>query len=100
MFIHESIFRMWCSGKAPKDQKRTQIVILHKSGSRANLDNYRGISLLDIIGKVYTWMLLGQLHMAMDTHLNEVQMGFCPGWSCYDALFTINQLTNWSKEYM
>jgi retron-type reverse transcriptase len=36
----------------------------------------------------------------MDTHLNEAQMGFRPGRSCSDALFNINQLTNWSREYM
>jgi hypothetical protein len=36
----------------------------------------------------------------MDTRLNEVQMGFCLGRSCSNALFTINQLTNWSREHM
>ncbi len=46
-------------------------MIFHKSSSRANLDNYRGISLLDIMGKVYTWVLLGQLQLAMDTRLNQ-----------------------------
>jgi hypothetical protein len=44
MFVHECIFRTWCSGKALEDRKQAQIVILHKSDSLANLDNYRGIS--------------------------------------------------------
>jgi hypothetical protein len=99
MFVHGCILKMRRSRKTPKDWKRTQIVILHKSDNRANLDNYKGISLLDIIGKVYTWVLLGWLQVAMDTRLNEAQMGFHPGRSCFDALFTINQLTNWSREY-
>jgi hypothetical protein len=99
LFVHEYILRTWRSGKAPEDWKRAQIVILHKSGSRANLDNYRGISLLDIIGKVYTRVLLGRLQAAMDSRLHEAQMGFRPGRSCSDALFTINQLTNWSREF-
>ncbi len=47
-------------------------MILHKSDNQANLDNYRGISLLDIIGKVYTWVFMGWLHVAMDTCLNEI----------------------------
>lgn len=59
MFLHERILKMWHSRKAPEDWKRTQIVIFHKSGNQANLDNYRGTSLLDIIDKVYTWVLLG-----------------------------------------
>jgi hypothetical protein len=35
----------------------------------------------------------------MDTRLNEAQMGFRLGQSCFDALFTINQRVNWSREY-
>ncbi len=59
MFLHGCILKMWRSRKAPEDWKRAQIVILHKSSSQATLDNYRGTSLLDIIDKVYTWVLLG-----------------------------------------
>jgi hypothetical protein len=54
MFLHECILRMWHLGKAPEDWKLAQIVILHKSGNWANLDNCIGICLLNIIGKVYT----------------------------------------------
>ncbi len=60
----------------------------------ANLGNYKGINLLDIIGKVYIWVFMGLLQVVMDTCLNEGQMGFRLGRSCSDALFAINQLTN------
>ncbi len=90
MFVHECILRTWCLGKALEDWKQTQIVILHKNDNQAKLDHYRGISLLDIIDKVYTWVLLGWLLMVMETCMNEVQMGFCPSWSYFDAFFTIN----------
>jgi hypothetical protein len=92
MFVHECTLRTWHSGKVPEDWKRAQIVILHKNGSRANLDNYMGINLLDIINKVYTRVLLGQLKVAMDTCLNEAEMGFCLGRSCSIHLQPANKL--------
>ncbi len=58
-----------------------------------------GISLLDIIGKVYTRVLLGRLQAAMDCHLEEAQMGFRSGRSYFDVLFTMGQLISWSREY-
>jgi len=70
-FVHQHIVTTWRFGCAPPEWKHVRIVILHKGGSRANLDNYRRISLLDIIGKVYTRVLLGRLQAAMDCHLEE-----------------------------
>ena len=36
-----------------------KIITLYKNkGERSNCNNYRGISLLSIVGKVYAWVLL------------------------------------------
>jgi hypothetical protein len=99
IFVHWHICQTWRTGNAPKEWKKAQIIMLHKSGNRASLDNYRGISLLDIVGKVYTRVLLNRLQLAMDKQIGESQMGFRPGRSCTDALFSMAQLTSWSREF-
>ena len=98
-WLHRLILRAWDTGKAPLEWKRARIVLLHKGGSLALLDNYRGISLLDVCGKVYTKLLHLRLRDAMDANLSECQMGFRSQRSCTDATWVAAHLTTWSKEH-
>ena len=65
-----------------------------KSDKSANL-----LNLLDIVGKAYTRLLLGRLQKALDAKMGEAQMGFRPGRSCTDAMFTMDQVIGWSREH-
>ena len=44
-------------GKAPLEWRKAIIVPLHKKGSKLECQNYKGISLLSILGKVYARVL-------------------------------------------
>ena len=47
------LFNMvWRVGRAPGDWKNAVIVPIHKKGSRMECTNYRGISLMSIVGKL------------------------------------------------
>ncbi|XP_047485879.1 uncharacterized protein LOC125036961 [Penaeus chinensis] len=49
-------------GEVPQDMRDTKIVTLYKNkGERSDCNNYRGISLLSIVGKVYARVLLVRL---------------------------------------
>ncbi len=62
--LHELLCLCWREGAVPKDMRNTKIVILYKNkGDRSDCNNYRGISLLSIVGKVFTRVLLAHLQV-------------------------------------
>ena len=51
------------SGFVPEDWRSAVIVPLYKDkGERTKCKNYRGISLLNVAGKVYPWILIDRVH--------------------------------------
>ena len=58
----KSIFdTIWVTESVPKDWQSQLLVPLHKKGSRTICDNYRGIALLSIPGKVFAKAILNRL---------------------------------------
>ena len=52
--LHDLLVVYWETGELPQNFKDSKIVTLYKSkGDRSNCDNYRGISLLSVIGKIF-----------------------------------------------
>ena len=63
---------------------------LHKDGSLTDVKNYRGISLLNVISKVFTDVLNKRL-MAwaqISSKFKEEQAGYRVGYSTVDQIFT------------
>ncbi|XP_048729748.2 uncharacterized protein LOC125647101 [Ostrea edulis] len=57
--LHEVLCQCWREGTVPQDMSHAKIVTLYKNkGERSDCNNYRGISLLSIVGKVYARALL------------------------------------------
>ena len=48
---------VWREGVAPSDWKNAVIVPVYKKGSRLDCTNYRGISLMSVVGKVFARVL-------------------------------------------
>ena len=68
------------------------IVPLHKKGDPNDMDNYRGISLLSVLGKVFTFILnkrLTEWTVSNDV-LSDAQAGFRKTYSTTDHIFTMN----------
>ena len=86
--------RCWDEGQVPQELKDATIVHLYKGkGDRSMCDNYRGISLLSIAGKVLAKVLLNRLTMHLiDDVVPESQCGFRKNRGCADMIFTIRQL--------
>ena len=69
----------YATGKFPKQLKEANIVMAHKTGSDAkNPLNYRPISLLNILAKIYSKLMNNKLldHLENNNILRESQYGF------------------------
>lgn len=87
----------WKESKCPKSWKEAILTYIHKGkGSKLQPDNYRGISLLSVCGKVYTNIIIARLKPVLEPSLHEAQCGFRPSRGCADQLFSIRRLNELS----
>ena len=61
-FLTECFNEIFKSGSYPDTWTRAVIVPIHKKGDTGAADNYRGISLLSLLGKYYTTILNKRLY--------------------------------------
>ena len=60
----------------PDDWSRILINAIFKKGSKLEVKNYKGISLLSVPGKVFTYVLLMRMKKEIDSFLRDNQAGF------------------------
>nr|VZI23149.1 unnamed protein product [Spirometra erinaceieuropaei] len=91
---------MWRQGEVPQDFKDATIVHLYKrKGNRQVCDNYRGISLLNIAGKIFARILLNRLNNHLEQGLlPESQCGFRRHRGTTDMIFAARQLQEKCQE--
>ena len=87
------------AGVVVRDWKDAEIVPIPKKGDLRDCNNWRGISLLDIVGKLLGRILQGRLQLIAEKVLPESQCGFCKGRGCVDMIFTVRQLFKKSREH-
>uniref|UniRef100_A0A8D8R0B9 Craniofacial development protein 2 n=1 Tax=Cacopsylla melanoneura TaxID=428564 RepID=A0A8D8R0B9_9HEMI len=91
MFAH--LFnQIWTSQTVPQDYRDAEIVAIHKKGDRSKCDNYRGISLLSISGKLLSRVIYNRLTVLAEEVLSDTQCGFRQNKSTTDMVFSIRQL--------
>ena len=61
--------------------------------------NYRGITLLSLPGKVYSEVLERGIRRIVESRIQEVQCGFCPGRGTVDQLYTLSRILEGAWEY-
>ena len=77
------LFHMsYSSGHIPSSMKLAHVVPIHKKGSKANVENYRPISLTSIIMKTFEKIIRDELMLRCRHLLDERQHGFLPVKSC------------------
>ena len=70
------------------------LIIIFKKGNREDPANYRGITLLSVVGKVFCKILNNRLVQCLDKEgaLHEGQAGFRINRSCMDNVYTLNEI--------
>ncbi|KAJ8727495.1 hypothetical protein PYW07_001614 [Mythimna separata] len=87
------------TGQVPIQWKRSDIILLYKKGDPQDISNYRPISLLSSIYKLFTTILQSQLSKDIDTYQPVEQAGFRSGFSTMDHIQVLQQVMEKYKEF-
>ena len=91
--------RAFVEGVVPKDWRRAVIVPFYKGkGVKGICKNYRGISLLSVVGKVYAGILVERVRRVTEELIGEEQGAFRSGRGCTDQIFTLKQMCEKMEE--
>ena len=82
----------WKLGKTPRDWQTGVIISIFKKGDRKQRTNYKGISLLNLPGKVNAKCLERKFREIVESKLEDGRCGFRPGRSTTDQIFTLKQI--------
>ncbi|CAG5002623.1 unnamed protein product [Parnassius apollo] len=83
----------WELKRVPDDWCKAVIVPIYKGkGSQQDCKNYRGISLLSIVGKLYAKVLIERVMKETDGKIWDVQAGFRKGMGCTDQVFSMRMI--------
>nr|VZI25414.1 unnamed protein product [Spirometra erinaceieuropaei] len=91
---------MWLQGEVPQDFKDATVVHQYKrKGNHQVCDNHRGISLLNIAGKIFARILLNRLNNHLEQGLlPESQCGFRRHRGTTDMIFAARRLQEKCQE--
>ena len=86
--------KLFAMGYFPENWSEGYIIPLHKKGSINDVENYRGITLLSALGKLFSRLINNRLSNWAENYfiLIEAQAGFRPGMSTVDNIFVLHGL--------
>ena len=83
---------IWNTGEVPQDWRDGIIIPIPKKGDTRDCNNWRGITLLSVPGKVMASIILNRVQEAADNMLRQQQGGFRKNRSCCDQIFALRQI--------
>ena len=97
--LHEILCLCWSEGEVPQDMRDANVVTLYKhKGDRGDCNNYRGISLFGVVGKVFACVVLKRLQVLAEQVYPESQCGFRANRSTVGMIFSLRQLQEKCRE--
>ena len=81
------------------DWRDAEVVPIPKKGDLHDCDNWRGISLSDIVGKVFARILQERLQKVVEDMLLDSPCGFRKGQGCVDMIFVARQIAEKTREH-
>ena len=91
--------KVWSEEKVPQEWKKLIIVKLPKKGNLSDCNNWRGITLLPVPGKILCRVMLDRMKTAVDKILREEQAGFRAGRSTMDQIFCLRNIIEQCNEW-
>ena len=90
-FLTKMFFTLYERQTFPQEWRRALIIPIFKAGNRHDPQNYRGISLLNIVSKLFTSILTKRLQQWAEDNgkICREQAGFRAEYSTIDHIFTL-----------
>lgn len=83
----------------PNEWFETNIILIFKKGRKDKIENYRPISLISHLYKLFIKIILNRIDDVLEENQSIEQSGFRKGFSTSDNLVVINQLIEKFKEF-
>lgn len=90
VLLHKEIPQQWA---------KSEIILLYKKGDPADISNYRPISLLSAVYKLFSYIVTKKIDRDIDKNQPVEQAGFRSGFSTTDHLQVVSQLIEKHKEF-
>ena len=90
-YILKLFHAVWKEKCVPSEWRDALLVPVPKKGDLSCCDNWRGISLLDVMGKLFARVFNDRLQLAVEG-VSDTQCGFRAGRGCVDMIFCVRHL--------
>ena len=88
-FLHKNINSCLTEGTFPNDFKKAVVHPIHKKECKTEKSNYRPISILPNLSKIYEILLYDQMYSYFDTFFVKYQCGFRKGYNAQHCLLVM-----------
>ena len=85
-FIHHNFNNSVYSSIFPSELKKADIIPIHKKKSKFDIENYRPVSILPVLSKIYERCMFDQMYSYFNQILSKHQCGFRQGHSTQHSL--------------
>ena len=96
--ILKLINQWWKEEDIPEETLRARVVLIYKKGDTGLYENYRPISLLNSIYKIYAAIIQKRLSKTLDKYLQSTQYGFRKDKSTADAIQIIRRVAEHGQQ--
>ena len=83
----------------PENWKGSNTILIHKKGSKEDINNYRPIALMSQLSKLFSRVILNRISKWLEEGNRREQAGFRGGYSTIDHIHTVCQVIERSREY-
>ena len=90
-FIAKNFYNYAGKGVFPDDLKHVDVTPIHKKKDKSDKTNYRSVSILPNISKIYEQLIYNQLYDYFDDKLSPSQCGFRKGYSTQQYLVMLEK---------
>ena len=99
--LYELFTKIWDKEEIPEDWSKGLIVKLPKRGNLTDCDNWRGITLIPEIMKIFGSAIINRIRGGMDNKLRNEQEGYRQGRNTTEQIFVlrniIEQVIEWNS---
>jgi len=98
-WIHKFFMKIWDEERLPTEWTGGIICPIYKKGDRIICSNYRPVTLLNVVYKIFSILINSRLTKTVDNKLEDWQMGFRPNQSTIDNILIVKQIIEKHHEF-